>query len=67
MSVRAELEIARELKRVRKLLVEIRENGDDQKLMYGAQQALVWVLKQGISPSELDATISSVAEEFEHG
>ena len=68
MSVRTELEVARELKRVRKILAEIRaNNGEDQRLMYGAQQTLVWVLKQGISPSELDATILAVAEELDHG
>ena len=72
MSVRTELEVARELKRVRKILADIRaDNGEagdaDENIMYGAQQALVWMLRQGMSPIQLDAVILKLAEDLDHG
>jgi hypothetical protein len=67
MSVRTELEVARELKRVREMLAEIRANGGEDSLLYGAQQALSWALKTGMSPSKLKAVIIEIAEELDHG
>ena len=57
VSVRTELEVARELKHVREMLAEIRANGGEDSLLYGAQQALAWALKDGMSPSKLAAVI----------
>lgn len=65
--MRHELEIARELKKVRQLLQEYRANEWDDNMLYGAQQALVWVLKRGDSPSRLEATIDYVAAYMEAG
>jgi hypothetical protein len=64
--MRQELEVAKELKRVRDLLKEYRANKWDEDMLYGAQQALVWVMEQGISPSELEETIQFVAEYLEN-
>jgi hypothetical protein len=63
--MRRELEIHQELKRVRKLLAQYRVNDWDDSLLYGAQQALVWMLEQGVSPSELEKTILEVAKDLE--
>jgi hypothetical protein len=59
-----EIEIVRELKRVRELLAAYRANGDNEDMLYGAQQALVWVLGRGISPSELEQAIQEIAEDL---
>jgi hypothetical protein len=59
-----ELEVARELKSVRRLLAEYRANGENDEMLYGAQQALVWVLGRGLSPSRLEEVIHEVAKEL---
>jgi hypothetical protein len=59
-----ELEIARELKRVRTLLRQRRATDGETDILYGAQQALSWVLERGVSPSELVAVIEKLAEEL---
>ena len=53
------------MKSVRKLLAECRVRGEDEDMLYGAQQALLWMLQRGISPTELEATIVAVAAELE--
>lgn len=70
MTARTELEVARELKSVRKMLAKWRKAGEDEDLLYGAQQALLWVLKRGMSPTELEGAIQELAQEFwklDHG
>lgn len=63
--MKQELEIARELKKVRVLLGELRANGENTSLMYGAQQALVWMMGQGMPPTELCGLIQRVAKALE--
>lgn len=65
MSVRTELEVVRELKKVRRLLAECRAKGENEDMLYSAQQALSWMLRRGMSPTELEETIIAVAAEFE--
>lgn len=78
MSVRTELEVTRELKNVRKLLAEYRARGEDYEgatnILYGAQQALIWLLYKGDSPTRLEEIIreaeeiiQDMAAELEHG
>ena len=67
MSVRTELEVARELKRVREMLAEVWAAGGEDAVLYGAQQALAWTLKDGMSPSNLAAVITQIAEDLDHG
>jgi hypothetical protein len=62
--MRSETEIRRELKRVRHLLKEMRDAGqqDETDLLYGAQQTLCWILKDGRSPSDVEQLIHKLAE-----
>lgn len=63
--MKTELDIARELKRVREQLAQWRANGWDDDLLYGAQQALIWMLGRGTPPSELEAVIMALAKELD--
>jgi hypothetical protein len=57
-----------ELKRVRELLAVQQCDGDDTDLMYGAQQALVWILGEGAAPSYVGKVIEQLCEsEQDHG
>jgi hypothetical protein len=56
-----------ELVKVRSQLAKLRADGEegDTSLLYGAQQALVWMLNGGgMSPSELHDLIYDLVEEF---
>lgn len=61
--MKTELEMRRELKSVRSLLAENRRNGIDIDILYGAQQALAWIIEEARSPSELESVIRQIAEE----
>jgi hypothetical protein len=64
MKPRSELEI--ELVLVRGMLARLRqESGEDGTgILYGAQQALVWILEDKMSPSKLQDLIEEVADEL---
>ena len=56
--MKTEAEIRQELQEVRKRLAKIRAVGsDDTETLYGAQQALGWVLGELGSPSDLERII----------
>jgi hypothetical protein len=63
--VKTELEVRRELREVRKLLKALRAEGEDVDMMYGAQQALIWLLGDGKKPSELEKMIHELAKDDE--
>jgi hypothetical protein len=59
-------EIEFELSRVRQLLRLHRASGDeDNGMLYGAQQALGWIIEGLQSPSMLENTIAEVAQLLE--
>lgn len=59
--MRTKNEIERELRAVRKRLSEIRAAGsEDTDTLYGAQQALGWVLGELSSPTQLELLIEQV-------
>jgi hypothetical protein len=47
------------------LLKQARDRGEYHAMLYGAQQALGWVLDQLQSPTELEKTIREVAKELD--
>ena len=55
-----------ELVKVRELLATLRkESGEDNtEMLYGAQQALAWMLNEGDPPSRLWAIIEEIAEDM---
>ena len=61
---KAEIEV--ELVKVRGLLARLRARADvdedDTSMLYGAQQALIWMLGRGGSPSDLQDLIEDLAE-----
>jgi hypothetical protein len=57
-------EIARELRNVRALLRTKRANGEDISGLYGAQQALAWVVEGKMAPSKAEAMIDRIAEDY---
>lgn len=63
--MRTETEIEKELREVRRLLKTCRDGGDDEDMLYGAQQALGWVIEKLQSPSEFEVTIKHIAEWLE--
>ena len=69
--MKANSEVLFELRHLRALLARYREDGCEDSGIYdmlgGAQQALLWVSGEGMSPSELEATIHSVPEDIDHG
>lgn len=55
-------EIEKELLEVRALLKKRRDDGsEDTDMLYGAQQALGWVIEKLRSPSEVEKAIERVA------
>lgn len=63
--MKTELDVRRELKEVRSLLEGARRSGrEDADMLYGAQQALGWVLDQLRSPSDMEKCILDVAGEW---
>ena len=61
-----EIDIRRELREVRRLLAKARaearvDDDADIDMLYGAQQALGWVLEELGSPSDLDREIRKIA------
>jgi hypothetical protein len=61
--MRTEQEIRQELKAVRDHLEKYRANEcDDTEMLYGAQQALGWVLNELRAPSEVEDIIHSAAK-----
>ena len=58
-----------ELVKVRGQLAKLRNDSEDDNtdMLYGAQQALVWMLEDGMSPSSLHDLIQDLAEEFDDG
>jgi hypothetical protein len=63
--MKSELEVQRELHSIRALLKPARDRGEYHAMLYGAQQALGWVLDQLQSPTELEKTIREVAKELD--
>jgi len=63
--MKTEAEIKKELRKVRALLAKKRKAGvDDVDILYGAQQALGWIVENLGSPSGLDRTIDRLAEDL---
>ena len=61
--MRTEQEIRQELKAVRGHLEKYRANEcDDIQMLYGAQQALGWVLNEAKAPSEVEEIIQSAVK-----
>ena len=60
--MKTQAKIERELVKVRDLLKQCRDSGSDEDMLYGAQQALGWVLGQLQSPSKLAELIEDTAE-----
>jgi hypothetical protein len=58
--MKTEVEVRCELARVRHLLQQARDRGDEHGELYSAQQALGWVLDELQAPSDLEATIREV-------
>jgi hypothetical protein len=64
--MKTETEIEQELLEVRRLLAKRRDAGsEDTDMLYGAQQALGWVIEKLKSPSKLETTIERVADWLE--
>jgi len=63
--MRTRTEIEKELIEVRKILKDIRECGGDSNFQYGAQQALVWILGEARSPSEVEELLIEIAANLE--
>jgi hypothetical protein len=63
--MKTELEIREELARMRILLQQARDRGDDTDILHGAQQALGWTLDELQSPTEFEATIRELQEATE--
>jgi hypothetical protein len=65
--MRSRAEITVELVKVRAILAKLRsDDGEDSTdMMYGAQQALAWLVEKAMSPSDLHDVISDLAEELE--
>lgn len=62
--MKSEIEVERELKLVRELLAEARAGGAPQSITNGfwqSQQALLWVLGRGLSPTETFAMVEKIA------
>lgn len=60
--MKTELEIRRELRAVRAMLEAKRVAGsEDTDTLYGAQQALGWMLGELRSPTELEAAVHAAA------
>lgn len=55
-----------ELIKVRGQLAKLRnDSGEDEtSMLYGAQQALVWMVNEGMSPSELHDVIHDLSEDL---
>ena len=62
--MKTESEIRLELNEVRQLLSKLRANGlhDDIDMLYGAQQALGWILGELEPPSEMEKMIYLLAQ-----
>ena len=61
--MRTEQEIRQELKAARDHLEKYQANEcDDTEMLYGAQQALGWVLSKAKAPSEVEEIIQSAAK-----
>ena len=64
--MKTQREIVSELRSVRTALASIRDEGSNTlmfgDMMYGAQQALVWMLDEGRSPSSLQCLIDELSE-----
>ena len=69
--MRSRAEITVELVKVRAILAKLRsdDHGDEDStdMMYGAQQALAWLVEKAMSPSDLHDVISDLAEGLEQG
>ena len=62
---RSEIEI--QLLLVRAQLAKVRNDGEDEALLYGAQQALLWALGEGMSPSNVWGVVENFAGELNDG
>jgi hypothetical protein len=66
MALRSEFELQRELAEVRKRLANCRAaGGENDRALYGAQQALFWALGKNFqSPSEFDNSVRRLASKL---
>jgi hypothetical protein len=58
--MKAKAAIEEELRKVRELLKQLRDENCDDDMLYGAQQALGWALGEAQSPSRLEKIIQNI-------